>query len=272
MSGTASHHTDTASTTTVPPWDGALYAANTAHHRAFDADFLASLPLAPTDRVLDVGCGSGDLTATIAGLVPDGHVVGVDAQPSMLDEARRRARPNQSFVLSTAQALGDHVEPQSFDVVTSRAVLHWVPAGEWPGVLATIADALRPGGTLRIECGGGDNIPQVLPVLDEESTRRGGPTRPGNFLPAGAALILLEGGGFEPVFVRTVAQRRPFDETTLVGWLRSQCFQAYEVALPTDRHADFRAAVEARLDDLRRADGTLDQTFVRLDLLANRPG
>lgn len=60
----------------------------------------------------------------------------------------------------------------------------------------------------------------------------------------------------------TVAQRRPFDHYSILGWLRSQALQAYGLG------PDFDGAVEARLDDLRRSDGSFDQTFVRLDLLA----
>ncbi len=47
-------------------FDGTLYAANTAHHRAHDADVLADVPLAPGTDVLDLGCGSGDFTASPA--------------------------------------------------------------------------------------------------------------------------------------------------------------------------------------------------------------
>jgi SAM-dependent methyltransferase len=262
----------------LAPWDGADYAANTAHHRRYDAWFLAGTPLAAGQRVLDLGCGSGDFTATVADLVgPGGHVVGLDAQPSMLDQARAVARPNQSFVEGPAQHLSDLLAGEApFDVVLSRSVLHWVPAGELPGIWRAAAAALRPGGWLRVECGGAGNIPRVLPVLDEESARAGGPVSPWTFLDAAEALDLAEGAGLDAGhdaggFARTTAQRRSFDEATLVGWLRSQCYQAYEVAMPADRTAGFRAAVEARLDDLRRPDGTLDQTFVRLDVLARRP-
>src|SRR6478736_5638981 len=83
----------------LPVWDGAAYAANTAHHRVFDDAYLSSTPIEPGQRLLDLGCGSGDLTATLAGVVgSEGHVVGVDAQPSMLAEAAQRAGANQSFV------------------------------------------------------------------------------------------------------------------------------------------------------------------------------
>ena len=57
-----------------------------------------------------------------------------------------------------------------------------------------------------------------------------------------------------------------------MGWLRSQCYQGFEIAMPAEHHAAFRAEVEARLDELARPDGTFDQTFVRLDALAHPPG
>src|SRR5690349_12303124 len=93
----------------LPAWEGADYADNTGHHRRFDEWFLADLPLRPTDRVLDVGCGAGDFTSVLASRVPDGLVVGLDAQPTMIDEARRRGAANQSFVVSPAQAMAGAV-------------------------------------------------------------------------------------------------------------------------------------------------------------------
>jgi hypothetical protein len=71
--------------------------------------------------------------------------------------------------------------------------------------------------------------------------------------------------------VRTVAQRRAFDRASLIGWLESQCFQAYEALLAPELHPELRAQVLDRVDEMRRADGTYDQTFVRLDVLAHRP-
>ncbi len=96
---------------TLVPWDGEAYAANTGHHRRYDDEFLATLDLRSTDRVLDLGCGSGDFTAKVAALVPDGHVVGLEPQQTMIDIARRRAQPNQSFVLAPAQDLAAQPAP-----------------------------------------------------------------------------------------------------------------------------------------------------------------
>jgi trans-aconitate methyltransferase len=259
----------------LPRWDGALYAANTGHHRAQDARFLATLPLGRGDRVLDLGCGAGDLTATVAGLVPDGEVVGLDPQPTMLDVARRIARANQTFVGGAVQDLGRLLpDDAGFDVVMSQSVLHWVPAKDHPDLLADVHRLLRPGGWFRAELGGAGNIPMVLPVLDDASVALGGPTCPWWFPDAGHYFELVERAGLDVTdgFVRTTAQRRAFTREELLGWFRSQCAQAYEARLPAAAHRTFRDAVEGRLDELARSDGTFDQTFVRLELLARRPG
>jgi ubiquinone/menaquinone biosynthesis C-methylase UbiE len=265
--------------TWIPAWDGAAYAANTGHHREHDAWFLRSFPVRPTDRVLDLGCGAGDFTRTIADLVPRGHVVGLDAQASMVEEARRRAAPRQTFLVAPVQALAEVLPPgpdhdATFDAVTSRAVLHWVPAGDWPGVLAAAHRLLRPGGFLRIECGGGGNVPTVVAVLDRLAAPHGGPRAPWTFADAGAAYEWAERAGFEmgdDGYVNTVVQRRPFDRGAFTGWLHSQAIEAYRTGMAPPAAAAFTAEVDAALDEFRRADGTFDQTYVRLDLLLRKP-
>jgi len=133
-------------------------------------------------------------------------------------------------------------------------------------------EVLSPEGWLRIECGGGDNVAAPQQLLDDISASLGGPVGPWNFLPAGSALDLLEDAGFAvggEDWVRTVAQRRAFDRDGVLGWLRSQCEQAYLIGLPAEQHEPFRTAMAERVDELQRADGTYDVTFVRLDLLVS---
>lgn len=258
----------------LPEWDGASYSANAAHHRVFDAAFLATLPFEGHERVLDLCCGSGEFTRTIADLVPAGDVLGLDAQPSMLDEARSCTGTNQSFVLGPVQHLAELLpEDSQFDVVMSRAALHWVPEDDHPPLLAECFRLLRPGGRLRIECGGGDNVRAMMSLFGDCSVKRGGPSCPWTYFGAGTYLELLEAAGFsvERGWVRTVAQHRRFDREGSIGWLTSQCFQAYEAHLPEAVHAEFRAEVLSRLDELQRPDGSFDETFVRLDVLAQRP-
>lgn len=264
----------------LPDWDGEAYAANTGHHRVFDDAFLAATPLSSGNRILDLGCGSGDFTATLAARVgPSGGVVGVDPQPSMLAEARARAHPNQSFVEASVQQLDEALGAEhdaTFDLVLSRSALHWVPAADLPAVYRAAARLVRPGGFLRVECGGVGNVAATVALLDDAARPFGGPTAPWTFADPAQALDWVEQAGFdaaddERCFVRCIGQRRAFDEATLRGWLHSQVLQAYDVAMaPADRAA-FRAVVDERIGELRRWDGTFDQTWVRLDLLVRRP-
>ena len=113
-------------------------------------------------------------------------------------------------------------------------------------------------------------------MVESVSLAHGGPPAPWSFPDAGTYMELLEAAGFtidptDGCYVRTVAQRRPFDRDSLLGWLRSQCYQGFEITMPAEHHAAFEAEVEGRLDELRRHDGTFDQTYVRLDALARKP-
>jgi SAM-dependent methyltransferase len=273
----------------LPTWD-ASYAANTGHHRRYDAAFLATTPLHPADRLLDLGCGSGDFTRIVADRVPDGHVVGLDPQPALLAEARAAAGPNQSFVSGPVQRL-DHLLPAAdqFAGVYSRAAMQWVPAADHAGYLEQVVRLLKPGGWFRLEMGGAGNIGRVAPRIAQISKAHGGPDAPWTFPDPGRYLEQLQAAGFvvdaDPAappgaippgqaggdFVRSTAQRRPFDRDSLLGWLRSQCYQGFEIDMPAEQHAAFRADVEAHLDDLAYPDGTFDQTYVRLDALARTP-
>jgi trans-aconitate methyltransferase len=268
---------ETRETPWLPAWD-VSYADNTGHHRRYDADVLATTPIATSDRVLDLGCGPGDFTRTLADLAAGGEVVGLDPQPALLEEARRRAGPNQRFVEGPVQHL-DRLFPHDsqFDGVISRAAMQWVPMADHPGYLAQVCRLLRPGGWFRLEMGGAGNIGELAPRLEAISRAHGGPPAPWSFPDPGTYLELLERAGLEVdpargAYVRSIAQRRQFDRESLLGWLRSQCYQGFEIDMPAEAHAAFRADVESHLDDLARHDGTFDQTYVRLDTLAFAPG
>jgi len=92
------------------------------------------------DRVLDIGCGTGDFTAELAGLLPDTEVSGVDLFEEMVSHARR-AYPAVQFTaadLTTARFDGD------VDIATSFMALHW--PGPDPYFVRGVKSLLRPGG------------------------------------------------------------------------------------------------------------------------------
>lgn len=258
-------------------FDGALYAANTAHHRAFDHVVLADAGLFPGARVLDLGCGSGDLTARVAGTVrdggADGSVLGLDASPTQVEHARATHRlPGLEFDVCRAQQLAGRVPEAGFDVVLSVATLHWVPGADQPGVLAAVTRALRPGGVLRADLGGAGQIAAARALLDELSARYGGAASPWFFPQEAEYAALLSGAGLVVERAVLLRQRRSMPtREALEGWLRSQVLPAYLPAIaPQARDGFAQEAVTTLPGLLRRADGSFDQDYVRMDVLAHR--
>lgn len=106
------------------------------------------------ERVLDLGCGTGVLTAEIAGR--GAKIVGVDLSEEMIAQAKKKF-PDLKFEVADARALKFEAE---FDAVFSNAVLHWIPDAEQ--VLAGVARALQPGGRFVAEFGGKGNIRKLV--------------------------------------------------------------------------------------------------------------
>jgi trans-aconitate methyltransferase len=252
-------------------WDGRAYADASSHHRAQDEWFLSRHRPSPDTRIVDVGCGSGEFTARLAELVPDGSVLGVDPDRSMVEAAGRHAAPNLSFVTARAQDLDAVVPAASVDLVVSRAALHWISEREHRRCYEAARTVLAPGGVFHAESGGAGNVERFVTLLDAVAAGLGLPSSSTTFLTAGAAFELLEQAGFAPGpdDVRTVAQRRAFTRDALVAMVRTQAVAAYPLGGDELRER-FVTEVERRLDDVRRPDGTWDQTFVRLEVLVRR--
>jgi trans-aconitate methyltransferase len=104
----------------VSAWDPAQYQKKHSFVWRYGADLLDLLAPQPGERILDVGCGTGQLTAEIAGR--GAHVIGLDRSAEMLADARRNF-PHLEFVEADA-AHFEFSEP--FDAVFSNAALHWV--------------------------------------------------------------------------------------------------------------------------------------------------
>jgi trans-aconitate 2-methyltransferase len=126
-------------------WDAGGYAQISGLQLAMAEEVMALLNLGGSERVLDVGCGEGKITARIAARVPRGSVVGVDPSRDMIAFASSHFGPpdwpNLRFAEGDARSLPFRSE---FDVVVSFNALHWVlEQGE---ALASIRRALRPGG------------------------------------------------------------------------------------------------------------------------------
>jgi hypothetical protein len=140
-------------------------------------------------------------------------------------------------------------------------------------VFRAVLAVLRPGGWYHSESGARGNVPRMSEVVDEIMAGAGLPVEP-PYPDVGDVFELEEAAGFDVPAggVQAVAQRRSFTREELVGVLETQPAVGLRRSFADPAAAD--AAVErllASVDRMRRADGSYDQTFVRLDILARRP-
>jgi trans-aconitate methyltransferase len=125
-------------------WNAAGYAKQSSMQKWLADECVAGLDLGGVERVLDIGCGDGKITAEIAGRLGGGTVLGVDPSMRMIDFARERFAPlpgNLAFEVGDARQLSFREE---FDLVVSFNALHWVP--EQRAALGCIRAALTPSG------------------------------------------------------------------------------------------------------------------------------
>jgi trans-aconitate 2-methyltransferase len=140
-------------------WNAGVY------HKVSDPQFewgrrvLAALDLAGDERVADIGCGTGRLTRELAGRVPRGFVLALDRSASMLEQATRYLRDLRPTVeLARADAAALPLR-DTVDVVFSTATFHWVL--DHDALFESIFVALRRGGRLHAQCGGGPNLKRL---------------------------------------------------------------------------------------------------------------
>jgi len=217
----------------------------------------------PGERVLDLGCGTGHLSAAIADR--GATVVGVDQSAEMVEQARA-AHPELTFRVGDARDLA--VE-EPFDAVFSNAALHWIDDPDQDAVLAGVASALRPGGRFVAEMGGVGNVGTVVAAARAELAERGYETdNPWYFPSVGQYTPRLEGHGFE--VRRAVLFDRP---TELEDGMRAWLEMFGDGLLGPVPDEELPAVVESIADRLRPAlfeDGRWTADYRRLRFRAVR--
>jgi len=147
-------------------WNAAGYSHIATLQEAMAAEVLALLNVTGEERVLDLGCGNGKVTADIATRVPEGYVVGLDASAEMIAFANEHfSHPNLRVETCDIRQLAYREE---FDLVVSFNALHWIPDQET--ALRAIRSAMKPDGLAQLRLvpdGGRKSLEMVL-----EETRK----------------------------------------------------------------------------------------------------
>ena len=130
-------------------WNASGYARIAQLQKAMAGEALALLQLKGSERVLDVGCGNGNVTAQIATRVPEGSVVGIDPSADMIAFAVSQfpsaAYPNLQFKSNDARSLPFR---DKFDLIVSFNALHWIP--DQDAALRSIRQTMKTGSAAQL--------------------------------------------------------------------------------------------------------------------------
>jgi trans-aconitate 2-methyltransferase len=264
-------------------WDAERYHRLSNPQLGWGRRVLARLAPEPNERILDLGCGTGRLTAELYATLHAGFVVGADRSDSMLRQAAAqdvwRRGPHS---IGTALPPGIHFVRADgrylpfvdvFDAVLSTATFHWIL--DHPLLFASVYRALVPGGRLVAQCGGEGNLARLL---DRANTQKALPafapyfTRwqdPWQFAGVAATIERLDEAGFTAIDVSLEAAPTTLpDRETFRDFLSCVCVREHVALLPESSRAAFLDA----LTELASGDTpayTLD--YWRLNIEARKP-
>jgi trans-aconitate methyltransferase len=227
-------------------WDAALYESGFQFVWEHGTGVVSLLEPKPGERILDLGCGTGHLTAQIA--AAGALTLGIDASPAMVAQARQNF-PKLTFQLVDA---ADFQSDSIFDAVFSNAALHWMLDPQ--RVATAIARALKPGGRFVAELGGKGNIAAIEGAI-RSNTR--------NYYPSVSEYsTVLEQNGFEVRLMTLFDRPTPLEggENGLREWI--QTFRA-DNSRPVEE-------VEAELRPRLFQDGRWVADYRRLRFIAVR--
>jgi trans-aconitate 2-methyltransferase len=127
-------------------WDPGQYDRFKAERSAPFHDLVALIEPVDGPDVVDLGCGTGELTATLPATLGTKTLLGIDRSERMLEQAAVRTGPGLTFELGD---IAQFDQPESWDIVLANAALQWLP--DHPDVLARWTAALRSGGQLAVQ-------------------------------------------------------------------------------------------------------------------------
>src|SRR6516164_4424283 len=249
-----------------PQWNATLYDEKHSFVWKLAAGVLELLEPRAGERILDLGCGTGHLTAKIA--EAGACVVGVDRSVEMIGQAREQY-PALRFEVMDARELSFD-EP--FDAVFSNATLHWIHEPEL--VIRGIAKLLRTGGRFVAEFGGKGNTGELIGAIErmwKKLALPGSAPRPWYYPSISEYSDLLESNSFEVTHAILFDRPTPLDdgERGLRNWL-DMFGASFAQNLSDTIHDQLKQEIEAELRPILFRDGHWTMDYRRLRILARR--
>jgi trans-aconitate 2-methyltransferase len=231
----------------VDTWDPGQYQRFAAERAAPFWDLLALVRPVPAGRVVDLGCGSGELTAELHRRLQAAETLGLDSSPAMLERAAAVAGDGLRFELGD---IGGFTEG-GWDVVFSNAALHWL--GDHEELLGRLVAGLRPGGQLAVQMPANHDHPSHVVAAEVAGTepfrtalggyRRVSPVQPPEWY---AELLDRLGLAEQHVRLQVYLHHLPARDE-VVEWVKGTLLTDYESRMPPELFEQFVATYRARL-------------------------
>lgn len=252
-------------TTSDKQWDAARYDGGHSFVWKYGASVIELLAPREGERILDLGCGTGHLTAEIA--ARGAEVVGIDKSRDMIEQARK-LYSDLRFEIGNAESF--HFD-EPFDAVFSNAAIHWMR--DQDGVASSIHRALKAGGRLVAEFGGNGNLRAIKNALHgaieaagyplaEEATFRYFPT-------IGQHASLLERHSFRVTHAQHFERPTALEggEEGLRNWIEVFADNVLD-AVPVEERGEIIHRVEDELRSQLYSDGMWYADYRRLRVVA----
>lgn len=233
----------------MPSWDPQQYQRFSNERSRPFFDLLARVPDGEVRTAADLGCGPGNLTATLVDRWPEATVRGVDSSPDMLASATQLpAHPRLSFIQADLATW----QPDSpLDRVVSNAAIQWAPNHEQ--VLSHLLSILKPGGVLAVQMP--NNFDEAAHRLLAETVRQEpwaaavGRWQERYFVQnAGWYADTLHRLGYSDIDLwETIYQHILQGRDAVVEWMKGTALRPVLSRLTTDRHAEFLTSYQAKL-------------------------
>jgi len=230
-------------------WDAAQYARFSDDRSRPFFDLVAQVHHPDPRNIVDLGCGNGPLTRSLADRWPAARVVGIDSSPEMLVAAAGCAIPGR---LDFIQGLIEDWSPtEPVDVIISNAALHWVP--DHPALLPRLCAALAPGGVLAVQMPTRFTTSSQRAIEETVADPRWSAQLAGiglhreSVMPADRYFDILRGLGLSANIWQTTYLHVLTGDNAVLEWLKGTALRPLLAALPDAERPEFLDELNRRL-------------------------